>query len=160
MPKTPDQIAELREAYEKGWAPTVRFIRWAREVEVTLDETPTATLSEALRLKPAEAKELFEGIELLGLGKFIVGRRGSPSRLQWQYTLPSIAAVAMGEADAFNPVSRSSLPRRDQANELIEYVFQLRRDLRIKFSLPPDFSQQDIVRLTAFLQTLPLATED
>jgi hypothetical protein len=160
MPKARDQIAELREAYRNGWEPTVKFIQWAREIEATPDETPTAALSDTLRLKPAEAKELFEGIEVLGLGKFIVGRRGSPSRLQWQYTLSSIAAVATAEADAFEPASRSSLPKRDSSDQFIEYVFQLRRDLKIKFALPADFSQQDIVRLTAFLQTLPLSGDD
>ncbi len=159
MPKPPDHIADLRKSY-KTWGPTQRFIQWAREIEPTPDGTSTADLTKLLGLKAAEAKELFEGIETLELGKFIVGRHTHPSRLQWHYTLPSIAAVAMGETDAFEPAGRGALPRRDLANQLIDYVFQLRRDLKIKLSLPADFSQQDIVRLTAFLQTLPLSNDD
>jgi hypothetical protein len=157
MPKTPDHIADLRKSYQT-WTPTRKFVQWASEIEPTPDGTPTADLSKLLGLKAAEAKELFEGIKKLGLGNFIVGRHTHPSRLQWRYTLPSIAAVAMGEADAFEPVAGSALSK--PANQLIEYVFQLRRDLKIKLSLPADFSQQDIVRLTAFLQTLPLSSEN
>jgi hypothetical protein len=159
MPNPTSAVAELRKSYEE-WAPTRRLIQWAREIEATPEETPTADLSRLLHLKSADAKDLFKGIDKLGLGKFIVGRRTHPSRLQWQYTLPSIAAVATGEADAFEPVGRNSLPGRDAASQLIEYVFQLRRDLKIKLSLPADFSQQDIVRLTAFLQTLPLSNDN
>jgi hypothetical protein len=159
VPTTSSNIAELRKSYEE-WPPTRRFIEWARGIETTPDETPTADLSHLLRLKLPDAKALFKGIDHLGLGKFIVGRRTHSSRLQWQYTLQSIAAVAMREADVFEPVGRNPLPSRDAGSQLIEYVFQLRRDLKIKLSLPADFSQQDIVRLTSFLQTLPLSNED
>ena|SRR5436309_15727516 len=152
----PDGVTDLRKSYKIS-APTQKFVHWARDVEPTPDDTPTADLAKLLGLKVAEAKELFAGIDKLELGKFIVGRHTHPSRLQWNYTLPSIAAVAMGEADDFEPVGRNALPK--SANQLIEYVFQLRRDLKIKLSLPTDFSQQDIVRLTAFLQTLPLSNE-
>jgi hypothetical protein len=159
MPKDQDPITQLRESY-RDWRPTKGFVGWAHEIENTPDETPTAELIEKLSLKPAEAKGLFTGIDQLKLARLIVGRRGSASRLEWKYTLQSIAAVARGEADKFEPIGQSSLPRRDTANQLIEYVFQLRRDLRIKFSLPADFSEQDIVRLTAFLRTLPLASDE
>ena len=154
-----EAVADLRKSYQE-WPPARRFIQWARGIETTPDETPTAELSRLLHLKPADAKELITGIETLELGKFIVGRRTHPSRLQWRYTLPSIAAVAMGEADAFEPVGRNSLPGREVGPRLIEYAYQLRRDLKIKLSLPEDFSQQDIVRLTAFLQTLPLSNDE
>jgi hypothetical protein len=159
MSKPRNHIADLRESYQT-WPPTRRFVQWARESVTTPDETPTAELAKLLGLKAAEAKELFKGIEELELGKFIVGRHAHPSRLQWHSTLSSIAAVAMGETDAFEPTGRGAAPKRDVASQLIEYVFQLRRDLKIKLSLPADFSQQDIVRLTAFLQTLPLSHED
>src|ERR1700730_17200780 len=120
MPNPTSAVAELRKSYEE-WAPTRRLIQWAREIEATPEETPTADLSRLLHLKSADAKDLFKGIDKLGLGKFIVGRRTHPSRLQGQYTLPSIAAVATGEADAFEPVGRNSLPGRDAASQLIEY---------------------------------------
>jgi hypothetical protein len=158
MPKERNPIADLRKSYQE-WRPTKAFIEWACELESTPDETQTAELVEKLRLKPADAKGLFTGIHQLELAKFIVGRRGSASRLQWNYTLPSIAAVAKGEADKLEPIGHSSLPKRDMTNQLIEYVFPLRRDLKIKLSLPADFSEQDIVRLTAFLRTLPLAND-
>jgi hypothetical protein len=159
MPKASNHVADLRESY-RTWPPTRRFVQWAREAPTTPDETPTAELAKRLGLNAAEAKELFKGIEELELGKFIVGRHAHPSRLRWHCTLSSIAAVAIGEADTFEPTGRGAAPKRDATSQLIEYVFQLRRDLKIKLSLPADFSQQDIVRLTAFLQTLPLSHED
>lgn len=152
-------VSDLRESYA-NWSPTRRFVQWARALETTPPETETAELAELLHLKSAEAKELFSGIETLGLAKFIVGRRRHASRLQWHFTLPSIAAVAVGETDDFEPIGRSSLPTRDPKSQLIDYVFPLRRDLTVKLSLPADISEQDITRLTAFLKTLPLAGQD
>lgn len=159
MAKLPKQIVELRRSYEE-WEPTKRFVAWARRIDPTPDETPTSEFVEQLDLKPDDAKELVEGIDALELAKFIVGRRKHPSRLRWQYSLPSIAAVAAGDADTFDPIGRSALARGKAADELIDYVFQLRRDMTIRLSLPADFSQADLGRLTTFLQTLPLSSED
>jgi hypothetical protein len=158
MSKLPNGVAELRKSYRE-WRPTQKFIQWAREVESTPDETPTAEVSERLQLKPVDAKELFAGLKKLELAKFVVGRRGSASRLQWCCTLSSIAAVATGEADAFEPLGQNPLPQRPTI-AFIKYVFQLRRDLKIEFALPQDLSQQDVTRLSAFLQTLPLENLD
>jgi hypothetical protein len=149
-------LADLRQAFRDGWPPTLRFIEWAGGTDVTPEQTETSSLSQAINLKSSEAKELFAGIQGLKLAKFIVGRRGQPSRLIWHFTLASIAAVARGEADAFEPINQNSLPKREQAIELIKYSFQLRRDLMIEFALPTDLSPQDVARLAAFLQTLPL----
>jgi hypothetical protein len=159
MTKLSKTISDLRESFQ-AWPPTRLYVDWARDVEDTPEATATKELSELLELKPVDAKELFDGIVKLGLAERIVGRRTHPSRLKWRYTLRSIAAVAMGEADDFEPVGRSLAPVRKPATPLIEYVFQLRRDLKIRLSLPADFSKQDIVRLTAFLETLPLGSDE
>src|SRR5690242_17163380 len=129
MTKLPKTISDLRESYQ-AWPPTRLYVHWAREVEDTPEVTATKELSELLELKPADAKELLDGIVKLGLAERIVGRRTHPSRLKWRYTLRSIAAVAMGDADDFEPVGRSLAPARKPATPMIEYAFQLRRELK------------------------------
>jgi hypothetical protein len=149
-------ILELQKAYQGGWKPTLKFIQWASEQFDTPYETETSLLASELQLKSRDSAELFSGIKELGLATFIVGRRGSPSRLSWKYTLPSIAAVATGLSDIFEPVSVNSLAKPTQRQEFLKYLFQLRRDLKVEFALPADLTLEDVERLSAFLKTLPL----
>ena len=69
MPKLPNDVLELRRSY-KEWEPTKKFIAWASGVDPTPEETRTLELTEEVGLKPDEAKELIDGIDELGLGKF------------------------------------------------------------------------------------------
>lgn len=151
-------VSRLRKAFEDGWGPTVRYVGWAEEADVTQAETETSVLIDVLDLKPNEAKELFDGIKGLKLATFVVGRRGQPSRLKWHYTLASIAAAAKGKADVLEPVSRNLITQ--PATKFIKYTFQLRRDQKIEFSLPMDLTAHDVARLNAFLQTLPIEKDE
>ena len=155
MVKSRNYASELRQAFKDGWPPTVRFVEWASGVAETPEETLSSEMLETLRLKPTDAKVLFDGIEDLELGKFIVGRRGGASRIRWLCTLPSIGAVGKGDTDRLEALNHNSLPKKDPARQGIEHVYQLRRDRKVSFVLPDDLSPQEAARLAAFIQTLP-----
>ncbi|MGH6779886.1 MAG: hypothetical protein ACRECL_18060 [Bradyrhizobium sp.] len=102
-----------------------------------------------------EGKELVDGIVNLDLARFVVGRRGQPSRLQWKFTLKSIAAAARGEADTLDAISQTTFANRPVVHNAIEHSFQLRRDFRATVLLPEDLSKEEAARFAAFIQTLP-----
>jgi hypothetical protein len=155
MPKTPHIVSELRRAVADAWPPTVRFIDWASSSSETPEETATADLAKKLRLNAPDTKDLVDGIVELELARFIVGRRSHPSRLQWKFTLKSIATVARGESDALVPIGRSTLANRSTAHDTIEHAFQLRPDFKAIVLLPVDLSKDEARRFSAFIQTLP-----
>jgi hypothetical protein len=149
MPKKQSAVDELRESFRSGWIPTIKFIDWAASHAVTPIETATVELAQTLKLKNSDAKDLFEGIKNLRLAEFIVGRRRSPSRFKWLYSLASISAVARGHADQFDPVSR--LPGGASGN--VEHVLH-RRGRKFVLQVPNDFSTSDAKWLSEILPKL------
>jgi hypothetical protein len=155
MAKSKNFAADLRKSYvEEHWAPTVRFIDWAKSNETTPDDTKTSELIDELQLRPSDAKILFKGITDLELADFIVGRRGHDSRLRWRVTLKSIADVAMGSTDAFEPLSRSMLANKN--TPILEHVIHLKKDRKVVLQLPEDFSAAEAKWLATIIQNLPV----
>ena len=150
-------VSELRASLEGGAENTRRFVDWAGKQAGTPQETRTNDLIDDLRLNAADGRDLVNGIKILGLATFVVGRRGAPSRLRWLYTLSSIADVARRKRDEFEPVGALSEPSSE--TKLIKYVFQLRRNLKIELPLPVDLTPQDVERLSAYQKTLPIEEE-
>ncbi|HMK90220.1 MAG TPA: hypothetical protein VK446_11385 [Methylocystis sp.] len=100
--------------------------------------------------------ELFQGLEDLEVGKYLVGRRGNKTRISWNYDPRDVAAVARGECDNLELSERNDDSKRLNEEPLMrECEFPLRPDLKILFSLPDDFTQKEADRLAAFLKTLP-----
>lgn len=149
MPKKQNAVEQLQDSYRSGWVPTLKFIDWAASQTVTPVETATAELAQALKLKNSDAKDLFDGIKSLRLAEFIVGRRRSPSRLKWLYSLASISAVARGHVAQFDPVSR--LP--GGAGRSVEHVLH-RRGRKFVLQMPSDFSTSDAEWLSEILPKL------
>lgn len=154
MTKPSKVIDELRKAARDGWPPTLRFFTWAENAPKSVEHTATDDLAKALKLKKPDLKELLQGILRLGLAQFIVGRRGSASRLVWNFTPRSIAAVATGQARELTPVVKNTL-NSDAPRDAIAHAFQLRRDTKVTVSLPADLTKEEAARFAAFVQTLP-----
>lgn len=149
MPAKQNAVDQLQESFRSGWAPTLKFIDWAASQTVTPVETATAELAQTLKLKNPDAKDLVHGIKNLHLAEFIVGRRQSPSRLRWLYSLASISAVARGHAVQFDPVSR--LPGGTSGS--VEHVLH-RRGRKFVLQIPSDFSTSDADWLSGILPKL------
>lgn len=153
MADAPHNVLELRQAVKDAWPPTLRFVDWASSTETP--ETTVADLAKKLRLTKPDTKDLVDGILELELARFVVGRRKKPSRLQWKFTLKSIAAAARGEADAFQPIGQNTLSSRSTPHNIIEHSFQLRRDFRAVLPLPDDLTKDEASRFAAYILTLP-----
>lgn len=101
------------------------------------------------------AIKLFRRLDELGYGRFIVGRKGSPSRFKWSAKLAEVGRAAQGQNLAI-----TSVPEQDPAEpDMVSHQFALRPGMTISFDLPADFTDREAERLSQFLRALPFATE-
>jgi hypothetical protein len=110
------------------------------EIEDSLDGAPGAT--EISRL---EVVEFLRKLQETGIGRFVVGRRGHPSRFEWL----DRPAAAQGLP------SSNGAARGSSTESTIEHRFVLRPGLEIAIALPSDFSVGEAERLATFVRSLP-----
>ena len=101
-------------------------------------------------------------MEKIGVGKFVIGRRGASTRLEWRFRSDSVGQVARGDIDEL-----VSLASEDEAGEestinetsasagYIVHSFRLRPEESVSFKLPSDLSQMEASRLSDFIKSLP-----
>jgi hypothetical protein len=104
-----------------------------------------------------EIIQVFQELERIGCGTFIIGRKGRVSRFQWTVRLASVGKAAAGEDVPLDVISEEEW---EQANELSEgeletYAFPLRPNLKVEFELPTDLSSAEASRLAEFIKALP-----
>jgi hypothetical protein len=114
----------------------------------------------------SDARELAKALGDLGVGKYIWGRRGSPSRVEWLYRLDSIGRAALGEDEALIPVSANSEDEehldedgQDETQQAspgyLSHDYQLRLNEKIRLMLPADITKTEADRLAEFIRSLP-----
>lgn len=86
----------LRKLHDANTA--ARFFDWVidnnyreRAGVTEIDQIVTAS-----RAERGEVVSLCKELEKLGIGRFMVGRRGKPSRIEWNYDLLEISKIAIG----------------------------------------------------------------
>lgn len=105
--------------------------------------------------------QLFRRLHEVGVGRFIPGRHGYSSRMEWNFSIRSLGKVAQGRArklEEVAPDADTDETAAEAASKIAvhEHEFQLRSDLRIRLGLPADLTAKEAERLGAYLQTLPL----
>lgn len=105
-----------------------------------------------------EIVELFKEMESLGLGAFVLGRKGGQSRFEWNARLTEVGQAAIGEADEIEQVAAAELeedadPDIDSV-KMVSHSYALRPDLTVTLELPSDLTQQEADRLATFTKTL------
>lgn len=125
-------------------------------------------------------------LEELGCGRFVVGRKGYPSRFEWAYDARSIGKVGMGTATQVSALDGEDLGDEDETSKslgeqavpwsaeqeqegegpppsfqeipepMYHHRFRLRRGLEIVLALPESLTTSEAERLAAFIKTLPL----
>ncbi len=100
-------------------------------------------------------------LEEYGCGNFITGRKGHPSRFEWQYDLSSVGKAAAGGTQSIEEIqpiddeednNGEATPTPSNA---IEHKYQLRSDWQVGIKLPSDLTAREAARLSEFIKTLP-----
>ncbi len=97
----------------------------------------------------ADAINVLRKLEEAGCGKFLTGRKGHPTRFEWQYDLVSVAEVATGEVQVVEEIQPA--PQTGNGDEpvveevvlpegAIEHRYQLRAGWQVTLALPSDLT--------------------
>lgn len=101
-----------------------------------------------------------KSLERLGVGRFVIGRRGQPSRFQWSVAMIGAGKAAKGEEDVvIEGVDEVDTIEEDESGDVqngsIRHVYKLRQHYGVVFDLPVDLSEKEASRLADFIKTLP-----
>ncbi len=146
-------IKALRHAYSKD--EPLRTI--ADELASRTRSTRTTSVDRTMErtgLDRATVIDVFRRLEQLDLGKFVVGRRGQPSRIEWRYRLQDVGQAATGELTEIEEADRLEEEEGGPAR-MTRHSFQLRPEAAIALELPSDLTQLEAKRLAEFIKTLP-----
>jgi hypothetical protein len=154
------RVKRIKELYNQD--ENIRaFCDYLARRELNRHDWSIGSLEGPTRLGRGALIEVFRKFEKIDLGKFIVGRRGHPSRFDWEVTPLSVGKIAVGEA------SKLTLPTEDEMDSaegddpassppaLIRHSFRLRPDFTWEFQLPMNLTPTEAARLADFIKTLP-----
>jgi hypothetical protein len=92
---TDNRIAKLRHLYKKN-ATAKKVLDWFAMRLNNSGETSLDRCAQVVGVDRTELIEVFKALEVCGVGKFIIGRRGANTRFEWSVGLVSAGQVAHG----------------------------------------------------------------
>lgn len=107
-----------------------------------------------LKLPAEEVKRVFQELQNLGLGRYVMGRR-----FEWSLPLTVVARVATGTSN--DPLhvdeseNRVGAADNGASNEVIRHAYNLRPDYVATIVLPASLTVSEANRLADFIRTLP-----
>ncbi|MHB8762676.1 MAG: hypothetical protein ACYC6J_09920 [Coriobacteriia bacterium] len=99
--------------------------------------------------------EFFRALEAAKCGRFVIGRKGHPTRFEWSASLISVGQAAAGETNVVDELTDTEALSDDDDTGLLEHRFRLRADLELTIELPDDLTASEAGRLADFIKTLP-----
>lgn len=159
------------------------FFSWAAEQPEGTRETELDAIESQVGLSRLQAVALCKQLQEATVGRFVAGRRGRPSRLEWNLDPRAVGAVIVqaegdaqvDEADTGDgedaPAPSRGGSRNKQFHDAVpataaapvmdrededRYSFRLRSDRQVHVSLPIDLTQREAARLAEFVRALGL----
>lgn len=138
----------LRELYEEE-SGAREFLKWASERQNDATRTSIDRLEQKAGVDRRKAIDLAKQFDRLGCGRYIIGRRGAPSRIEWAFSLKSIGRAAVGETSALETMDPdlvaesadvADLKKEDAAPSDSDglSIAEAKRRLAIAFGLNPE----------------------
>lgn len=169
------RIRELRALYaEEGVARALldSFAdRTRNRRETTVDQLAGVVRRAGLKVERSEVIDVLRLFGDLGLGVFVVGRRGRVSRFEWRVGTVSAGQAARGERervavlDAFEEEETAEESAAvecgdDEEGLAITHSYVLRPEQSVTFRLPADLTRLEADRLADFIRTLPFEASE
>lgn len=109
--------------------------------------------------------DVLKQLENFNCGKFVVGRRGAPSRFEWDVEMIGLGNAARGMETKIVRLNEGEKHTDDHDEEedvppMIEHRYTLRPDLPVTLSLPANLTEKEAARLSEFIKTLPFGSSD
>lgn len=106
-------------------------------------------------LSRADVIEVFREFEKMEFGRFVIGRRGQPSRFEWDVAMVSVGLVATGEGNAIETDDIEEGADDGVGAGEVKHTYRLRPDVQTEFTLPENLTSTEAARLAEFIKTLP-----
>lgn len=94
---------QLRELYQCNEVACAMFGQWADHGHGSKPSIVTSIYNQLVHsgraVCRADVVQVFGELESIGIGQFVVGRRGKPSRFEWKASPKSVGKVARGDAE-------------------------------------------------------------
>jgi len=104
---------------------------------------------------------LFKQFQKAECGRFVTGRRGSPSRLRWSHDVSTVAKAALtGKLNESGATESTNLEASVEIEEIsgLNHQFHLRPNYTVNFELPTNLSGNEASRLAKFIESLPMVS--
>lgn len=133
------------------------FFRWAALRTNNTQSTAIDRIETKTGIGYYDVISLMKMLEREGLVRFIAGRKGHKSRVEWNFSIKSIGEAALGETVSLGAVGDDDDEEDgdEDFKDNIQHSYTLRPGLTVTISLPADFTQKEAERLSSFIQTLP-----
>jgi hypothetical protein len=135
----------------------------ARQREPKGGETSVDEVEAVFKDRKASV-EFLKDLSDAGCGKFMIGRRDRPTRIEWvdfgaiaiaKAFLNPIAKDLLGDDDVSVPAGASGSLRSPADASFHNHHFLLRPDLMVYVQLPLNLTKDEANRLADFIRTLP-----
>ena len=115
--------------------------------------TPIERIQKVLgqEVSRSELIGLFKELGKMGCGHFVAGRKGHPTRFEWQVGLVSVGRAACGESEEIE----ETIDDDYETIDLLTHTFHLRPDVPVEFDLPRNLTENEASRLADYIRTLP-----
>lgn len=153
----------LRKLYDSEYEYVQAFFDYIADRTKNSKETTVDRAVRTLRVQGYECTRndliwLFKELDHVGVGDFIVGRRGQKSRFRWGAEMTKVGKFAQGEDLEIvildEAVSLEEEDHEDVPAGFIRHTYNLRPDLTIRVSLPTDISPTEAQRFSDYVRTL------
>ena len=150
----------LREMYRQN-AVARAFLDHAAQrerdrAETTVDRIHAVLKGEGTDPSRGELVSVFQQLETFRCGKFIIGRRGKPSRFAWSASISDVGRAAVGEQQTVSEIPETAVEAMEESAELLTHAYHLCSDMAVSFDLPADLTTFEADRLAAFVKSLPM----
>ena len=142
-----------------------RLFNWFASRTKDSSETGVERAQSKTGIDYRRVRYMFQHLSDLGLGRYIPGRKGYPSRIGWNYSLKAIGNAARGNSVENFELDLSDLDdiediesneQGETSDDIQTHRFPLRRELTVDVALPVNLTRAEAERLAAFITSLPI----
>ena len=148
----------LRELYESDPVARAILTQAARRLrnrrETTVDRTKYSLAQEGHEVSRVSIVRVFQALQDIGCGCFVVGRRGRASRFEWSTSIVEVGRAAVDHGPQRGPGNSVPPP-----GVWVKHTYDLRPETPIDIFLPLNLTADEGQGLAGFIQTLPLGSE-
>jgi hypothetical protein len=113
--------------------------------------------------------DFLKSLEQVGCGRFLRGRKGHPTRLEWQVGMQSVGRAAAGKEETVKKIADAESVE-DAAEEnsrvapsaemmTVKYPLRPELDVLVEVTMPKSISEWEAQRLADFIRTLATRRE-